>query len=134
MSNLVKNRLKVLVKLSFEGYISDKTYLKELYSMSDFILFPSQRSKGWEELFGISLIEAMVCGCVPIVTGHKVPQIILNGTELSNFVFNESLYYELSKKLLGNMTKAEVLNFSSIAKKRGEMFMCDNIKKNGCLI
>jgi glycosyltransferase involved in cell wall biosynthesis len=51
--------------------------LAETYREMDFLLLPSLRTAGWEEAFGMVVIEAMACGVIPLVTNHSGPVAIL---------------------------------------------------------
>lgn len=82
------------------GYISDKRKLAHYYNLADFILLPSKRSKDWEELFGMVIIEAMACGCIPICTDHNGPKIILNETGWEKNIIEEDNYISEANKLL----------------------------------
>lgn len=75
-------------RVSYEGYVGDEARLASLYATSDVFVLPSFAVDGWEELFGIVVIEAFASG-LPVVatdcvgpnelvddgeTGHIVPQ------------------------------------------------------------
>ncbi|HCB1497648.1 glycosyltransferase involved in cell wall biosynthesis [Klebsiella oxytoca] len=76
--------------ISFMGYVESKSELAKICNENDIILLPSLRISGWEELFGISLIEAMATGCIPLVTDHMGPKEILNcSKEFQQYIFTE---------------------------------------------
>ncbi|HDC4344245.1 TPA: glycosyltransferase family 4 protein [Klebsiella quasipneumoniae] len=82
-----------LKNINIAGFVSDKKLLAEICSSNDIILLPSIRISGWEELFGISLIEAMSVGCIPIVSDHLGPKEILDkNTLLRTYVLAEDDY------------------------------------------
>ncbi|MDP9902210.1 glycosyltransferase family 4 protein [Variovorax ginsengisoli] len=82
-----------LPNVKYKGFISNVKLMANLFRQSDVILLPSMRRKNWEELFGISLIEAMACGCIPVVTDHVGPKLILENSELSDLVFSEEDFF-----------------------------------------
>lgn len=66
--------------INYIGYINGFEQLYPIYLQHSFVILNSKRDKHWEELFGITLIEGMACGCVPIATDHPGPkEIISNG-------------------------------------------------------
>ena len=54
--------------IKYLGYIHNKKQLAKVYSSSDIFILPSYKTKSWEELFGIVLIEAMSSGLVCVTT------------------------------------------------------------------
>ncbi|PLF81507.1 glycosyltransferase family 4 protein [Klebsiella quasipneumoniae] len=91
------------------GYLSDKEKLAYYYNQADFILLPSKRTKDWEELFGMVIIEAMACGCIPICSDHNGPKIILNKTSWHKNLIKEDDYTVEANKLLQRYTNDLVL-------------------------
>ncbi|WP_142503319.1 glycosyltransferase family 4 protein [Klebsiella sp. 2680] len=84
-----------------EGYVESKSELARICSANDIILLPSVKINGWEELFGISLIEAMATGCIPIVTDHMGPKEILNhSNELKQLIFSEEQFINGASSIL----------------------------------
>ncbi|WP_455668800.1 glycosyltransferase [Phocaeicola sp.] len=71
--SLVKEYALKYSNIYFEGYISGLQNIIPHYRKASYVLLNSQRNAGWEELFGITLIEGMACGCVPICTDHSGP-------------------------------------------------------------
>lgn len=66
----------------FHGFLSSRERLRALMAQSHFLLLPSRRVNGWEELFGLVVIEAMSQGCVVIASDHIGPgEIISQGTD-----------------------------------------------------
>jgi glycosyltransferase involved in cell wall biosynthesis len=91
---------KTQTNVQLLGYINDKNKIAEYCNISDVILLPSKRNKNWEELFGMALIEAMACGCIPICTDHGGPKTIMSGQQWGDNIFKEDLYIEGACKLL----------------------------------
>jgi glycosyltransferase involved in cell wall biosynthesis len=77
--------------LSFYGYVSSRTEVRNILEKSDIFILPSLRTKIWEELFGIVVIEAMSQGNVVISTNHIGPTEIITHNE-NGFLFTESEY------------------------------------------
>jgi len=96
--------------LSYIGYVSSRTELARLYRDSDVVLQPSIRTDEWEELFGMALIEAMACGCVPLTTAHTGPSLILDQSELSGFcLIDESNYRAVAAGRLAQLRVGELI-------------------------
>jgi len=101
----------------------DRKRLLELFSESVIYLQPS-----YHEAFGISVAEAMWCGCTPVVTKRG---------SLTEVVGNTGVIVEqMDSKILANAIN-EILNkpieFNNKAKKQAENFALD-IRKNKLLI
>jgi glycosyltransferase involved in cell wall biosynthesis len=125
----VIQRTKKLSNLEFRKFTTDKALIRKMYSESDFILLPSKRTSKWEELFGIVLIEAMACGCIPITTNHEGPVQILRNSDLQQFIFNENDYVNSAVRLLKRISKNEILDVSLNSKNIASQYNCLNIKK-----
>jgi glycosyltransferase involved in cell wall biosynthesis len=68
--------------ITFYGKVNGKD-LGNLYRNHHIVVVPSTRGekRNFEELFGITIIEAMLCGAVPIATDHVGPtEIIQHGS------------------------------------------------------
>ena len=78
MSSFVTTSAKKYENIQYHGFKKNKSDLRELYLKSSFIILPSKKQSDWEELFGISLIEAMYCGLIPISSNHIGPKEIIN--------------------------------------------------------
>lgn len=59
------------------GRISDRAELARIMAGHDVLVLPSQRSEGWEELFGIVIIEALAAGMAVLCSDHIGPRGIL---------------------------------------------------------
>ena len=60
------------------GYVTDQARLAEIYREADMLVLPSRKTKDWEELFGITLIEAMASGLPVVATDCVGPQEIVD--------------------------------------------------------
>lgn len=74
--------------IMYLGYVSDKHKLAAAFNNSDYILLNSYRTKSWEELFGMVLIEAMACGVVPVATDHTGPMEVITD-KVDGFLIKE---------------------------------------------
>jgi len=63
------------------GQISDEKKLNEIYNKADLFVLPSFKYNGWEELFGIVLIEAMATKTPVIATDCIGPKEIISHME-----------------------------------------------------
>lgn len=96
----IKQSLLQNSNIQFLGYISDRRKVAEIFNNTNYLLLPSKRTKDWEELFGMVIIEAMACGCIPLCTDHNGPKIILNDSILNNNIFVENLFVESTVNIL----------------------------------
>jgi glycosyltransferase involved in cell wall biosynthesis len=81
------------------------------------------------EYFGISVVEAMACGCVPVV--HKSGGPYTDIIEYDEYGFSFESAHELASKinlLLNNNDLYE--KFSERAQERSKMFNRENFKKH----
>jgi len=78
----------------YHGYVLDRSELAELYRASDVVVQPSVRTGQWEELFGMALVEAMACGCVPLASAHAGPLLIIDDPEMSGFCLVDESKFE----------------------------------------
>lgn len=85
--------------INYIGYLSDKNKLAEYMRESHFLLLPSKiRNDGWQELFGMVIIEALACGCIPISTNHVGPAEILS--KYPYLLLSEDNYTEKASSLI----------------------------------
>lgn len=61
----------------YVGSITCRTEMAKLMAKHDVLVLPSLRQTGWEELFGIVLVEALACGLAIIASNHVGPREIL---------------------------------------------------------
>jgi glycosyltransferase involved in cell wall biosynthesis len=92
------------------GKIKDKNILGDIYRKSDVLIVPSKKTKTWEELFGIVIIEAIISGVIPIATDHVGPKEIINNK--NGFIIKESKnmhieIYNILNKLMNNRVLME---------------------------
>ena len=88
MRKVVEEYAEKYSNITYLGYISDKDTLAATFNTSDYILLNSYRTKYWEELFGMVLIEAMACGVVPVATNHTGPMEVITD-KVDGFLIKE---------------------------------------------
>lgn len=59
------------------GYLAHPQELASFFRRMDFLLTPSHKTDAWEELFGMTIIEAGACGVISYATRHPGPLEIL---------------------------------------------------------
>lgn len=64
-------------RVRYFGYVSDQQQLATIYASADIFALPSYRVDGWEELFGIVLIEAFASGLPVVATDCVGPTEII---------------------------------------------------------
>lgn len=79
---LLEDYAKKYNNINFAGYIKSREKLADYYRQQHYVLLNSHKTKKWEELFGMLLIEAMACGVIPVTTSHTGPkEIITDGKD-----------------------------------------------------
>ncbi len=63
--------------INYLGYIKDRTKLIEQIQKNQYLILNSKRTKKWEELFGLVIIECMSQGTIPVATNHVGPKEII---------------------------------------------------------
>ena len=113
LENEIIDASRDITGLSYLGYISSREQLRDLMKQSQFFLLPSKKIEGWEELFGLVIVEAMSQGCVVIASNHIGPKEIISDRNdgilceenefiditlrhFNDFYINESRYNEMS--------------------------------------
>lgn len=80
--------------IRFVSYIFDQIDLVGYLDRSKFFLLPSKKVKGWEELYGISLIESLARGCIPIVSDNVGPREIVSELGYGSILNSENFLAE----------------------------------------
>ncbi|HAS6214091.1 TPA: glycosyltransferase [Vibrio vulnificus] len=113
--------------INYLGFIKDREELAKEMCNFDFILLPSRKTKDWQELFGMVIIEALACGVYPVVTEHLGPKELIDLTDgklisedLSLDDFKALIFDFKSKKI--NLDRQALINF-------GEVFSVGEISK-----
>lgn len=60
------------------GHVGDRDRLAAHLAQHDVLLVPSQRAPGWEELFGMVIVEAQAAGVVPVASDHVGPRQLID--------------------------------------------------------
>lgn len=116
--------------ISCKGYLGNVTDLVAEYQSSDIFVLNSYRIDGWQELFGIALIEAMACGLPCVATDCVGPrEIVKDG--LSGFLIAPRDESELYRKLERLIRDRDLrTQFGKIGRDRATLFAVEsNAKK-----
>jgi glycosyltransferase involved in cell wall biosynthesis len=113
------------------GYLKDKKELIKLYDSAKFLVQPSRRSRRWQELFGISILEAMSRGCVAICTNHVGPLSTISHNK-NGFIFEEGEYENKAAETILNLIKDndQRVKISEAAKNKAREFTAEQISKH----
>ncbi|WP_143870064.1 glycosyltransferase family 4 protein [Catenovulum sediminis] len=99
----------------YHGFISSRGKIKELLAKTNVLVLPSKRIPGWEELFGLVIIEAMSQGVIVLTTDHIGPkEIIENGYD--SFFCPEERFITFASTILDQLSEQPV-KYSQIAQK-----------------
>lgn len=102
--------------IHYRGYVAGFSNLIPLYKANSFLLLNSHRSNSWEELFGMVIIEAMACGCIPITTNHPGPKEIITDGVNGLICPEGAISNGIEKALLFSQHKYEKMRNSAIIK------------------
>jgi len=125
LENMVQEYANQFSNIKYAGFINGAQNIIPLYKQNSFLIMNSQRANGWEELFGMSIIEGMACGCVPITTNHPGPkEIYVDG--ISGIMCEEREISHGIEKAIA-MTNEEYNQYREKALSIGKSFHCDQI-------
>lgn len=74
---LVSQIKAVAENINYLGPVYDREKLAKVMAEHDVLMLLSQKTKTWEELFGIVLVETIAAGCSVIASNHIGPRGIL---------------------------------------------------------
>jgi glycosyltransferase involved in cell wall biosynthesis len=98
------------------GHVADRDRLAQLVAAHDVLLVPSQRTRGWEELFGMVIVEAQAAGVVPVASAHVGPrQLITDGHD--GFLLDEDDvdgFAERLRRLDGDRTRLAAMRAAAV--------------------
>lgn len=113
--------------IHYLGYINNYNILMESYKQMSFFILNSKHTKTWQELFGMALIEAMSCGCVPIVTNHPGPIEIVNN-DYDGLICDEGHIGDGIERAV-NLNEAEYLEMKEHAIYTSRQYTVEKIAK-----
>jgi len=113
--------------ISFKGYIKGFIPLMPIYAENSFFILNSKRSETWEEFFGITLIESMACGLVPLSTDHTGPLEIISANH-EGLICQEDQIRELIC-VAKNMSEINYQKMKNCAIERSKYFIHSNISE-----
>lgn len=121
----VKNFAQEYQNIKYLGYINGLEKLIPIYQQHSFLILNSKRTSEWEELFGISLIEGMAAGCVPLATDHPGPKEIISDG-VNGLICEEGMIAELIEKTkFFSQEEYEAMQKNAI--ERGQSFSSANM-------
>ncbi len=71
------------------GKVGSREKLAEIYAQHHVLVVPSQKTKRWEELFGMVIVEAMSVGLPVVASNHIGPRSIITSQE-DGFLVSEN--------------------------------------------
>ncbi|MDW7571633.1 glycosyltransferase, partial [Klebsiella pneumoniae] len=89
LKNKVLQSAKIFPNIRYLGFIRNRHEIYNHLHESTFFYLPSIKTHRWEELFGISIIEAMSCGCICFCSNHVGPRQIIHD-KVNGFLLEEN--------------------------------------------
>jgi glycosyltransferase involved in cell wall biosynthesis len=132
----VQSTIKDRPNLRYYGKVS-REKLGALYREYDVLLCPSKKGYGtWEELFGMSIIEGMACGVIPIATNHVGPTEIIEDTVDGFLIADKQVYDGLLDKIkyLMKLDQQTLMQLKRNAVAKADSFKVENISRRWCAI
>lgn len=112
----------------FHGYVGNRNDIHDFYSELHFLLVPSLRTKEWEELFGVVVIEAMNKGVVVICTDHVGPNEIIDNN-VNGYILTEGSFHSEVINIIHGYINSDDFSVPNKAIIRAKDFQVTNIKK-----
>lgn len=103
---MVENYALKYPNIVYVGYINGLKSMIPYYLQSNFFVLNSKKTATWEELFGISLIETMASGLVPLVVNHSGPKEIVSH-QINGYIFYEGQAEKYIDYVVNEMDKDE---------------------------
>ncbi|EPK7507763.1 glycosyltransferase family 4 protein [Klebsiella pneumoniae] len=123
----LKKMLGQLDNVNFMSHISDKSKLAAIFKEHDVLVLPSKKIDGWEELFGLVIIEAMACGLVVIASNHIGPRGIIDDGKNGFLISDGNLTSELVTKI-EELSELDLTTIRIEARKTAIDYDIDSIK------
>lgn len=129
LKNYLIKESKISKNIKILSYL-DKVSLEIQYQNADILLLPSLKTTKWEELFGISLIEAMSYGVIPITTDHSGPLEVIQNN-IDGYIYTEKNYIKSAYKVLNNFScnPKIMIELKLNAIKKSKKFSIEKISK-----
>ena len=115
------NKLKEIAgpNVTFTGYVSDEELLSHYQTSKVYCQLSAH------EGFGVSLVEAMACGCVPVGTKrYAVPEVVGDTGFYADYDDPESAAKTIEKALhydIGDKGVKRIVNLFSLSKREGTL-------------
>ncbi len=103
--------------VTYQGFLGANE-LSALLRECDVLVMPSKKRPGWEELFGIAIIEAFGCGVTVLATSHIGPRNIIRHLESGFLIPNEHCLRPAIEKLVSEPKLIERLKAGSLEEAR----------------
>ena len=124
LAELVNSYSLSYTNIHYYPHIEKKHQLMTIVGKHQYFIQYSKKTSNWEELFGISMLEAMWLGLIVISTNHSGPREILGCDYV--YLFSEENFVEglkdiiqtniVNKELIGKLqSKADSYNIKKIA-------------------
>lgn len=118
--------LKDKKRISCKGYMAEEESLIKEFQSSDIFVLNSYEIDGWQEFFGMALIEAMACGLPCIATDCVGPkELVEDGA--SGFIISQkddnALYDRLERLILDRDSR---LKFGARGRERAMQFAVES--------
>lgn len=123
LENLVKEAAAKHSNINYKKHTNNIKELTQELSTNEFLLLNSKRTKKWEELFGLIIIEGMAQGLIPIAPTHSGPKEII--TPEIGHLFEEGNL----KSMLNEIISLENFDkkMSNAAKEKASMYRPEHI-------
>lgn len=90
--------------ITYLPYVKNISELADYYRSSRYFICASLKTSKWEELFGLSLLESMAAGCIPLTTSCVGPRHVLQNFTYAKF-FSEEGYVSGVLKVVSELER-----------------------------